>query len=36
MLIRKAGGTYVVANEDEPDKITVIASDIITHVDYMR
>ena len=36
MLIRKAGGTYVVANEDEPDKITIIASDIITHVDYMR
>lgn len=36
LLIRKAGDTYVVAEDGSSDKVTVISSDTITHVDYFR
>lgn len=36
LLIRKAGDTYVVAADGSSDKVTVISSNTITHVDYLR
>jgi hypothetical protein len=36
MLITRAGNTYVVIDNERPDRATVISSDVVTHVDYMR